>query len=499
MSSAPLSSRRFACDRCRGQKLRCLRQQGDQVRCDRCLKADAQCLTTPTLIIRSPSSDGLHSIARKRQRRDNTRIIHQSTGPYARDVGNGGDILPPNSASTSSALGSNSVPVIAEVPQVWDSATFNPELINDLDGMLSTVDYGSTADTDTQKRPSFESIEVTSSNNLSPIHHLDFPNNYSGLGDTPGQHSTDRIDKEPIEIVLSDFIRNQNPDPPPSVADSAESCTHQLSSINLKLLTQLNRITQGPPLVKIDMLVTKSDESDPSSSTPIDDILNGTREFVDGLELLSRSLRPSAAPSSSSNSPYGSEAAIESPDRGRSGSSDQDFSSTSASSSLPSTDSSSGRKTCNGRSSVLDVATQLLILSCYVHVLRLYVVLFAYIHRFLREIADSDDPTLCPIPDLGFGNFPLQSGNLQATMFIQIATSLFEKIESLLGLPQELRVTVRNGKPDGLLSEGEFTEVVKITLAKDEVGTPQQGKGGVKSLRRNMMESMQLLRESIAP
>lgn len=42
------SSRRSACDRCRGQKLGCSREGNDPSgRCDRCAKADAKCLTTP--------------------------------------------------------------------------------------------------------------------------------------------------------------------------------------------------------------------------------------------------------------------------------------------------------------------------------------------------------------------------------------------------------------------------------------------------------------------
>lgn len=47
------SSRRSACDRCRGQKLGCLREGSDPSgRCDRCIKADATCLTTPVYHIR---------------------------------------------------------------------------------------------------------------------------------------------------------------------------------------------------------------------------------------------------------------------------------------------------------------------------------------------------------------------------------------------------------------------------------------------------------------
>lgn len=95
--------------------------------------------------------------------------------------------------------------------------------------------------------------------------------------------------------------------------------------------------------------------------------------------------------------------------------------------------------------------------------------------------------------------FFAESGNLQATLFIQIATSLFEKLECLLGLPPELRITIRAVDRGGLCVEDDFQEVIKSVLSKDEMGRPENGKGGVASLRKNMKKSMQLLRESIAP
>ena len=48
-----LSSRRFACDRCRASKAKCLRQRLGQVRCDRCSRINSDCVTTPVLQIRS--------------------------------------------------------------------------------------------------------------------------------------------------------------------------------------------------------------------------------------------------------------------------------------------------------------------------------------------------------------------------------------------------------------------------------------------------------------
>jgi hypothetical protein len=41
-SRAEISSRRYACDRCRGHKLRCLRDIGGDS-CQRCLKAKVKC------------------------------------------------------------------------------------------------------------------------------------------------------------------------------------------------------------------------------------------------------------------------------------------------------------------------------------------------------------------------------------------------------------------------------------------------------------------------
>lgn len=49
-----LSQRRSACDRCCGQKLRCLRERADpEGRCGRCAKAEAQCITSPIYNMRN--------------------------------------------------------------------------------------------------------------------------------------------------------------------------------------------------------------------------------------------------------------------------------------------------------------------------------------------------------------------------------------------------------------------------------------------------------------
>ncbi|OTA98399.1 hypothetical protein M426DRAFT_326020 [Hypoxylon sp. CI-4A] len=486
MNTASLSSRRFACDRCRGQKLRCLKERSDQERCDRCLRADAECLTTPTLLIQNRTGDDLGSITRKRQRRHNSPAKQRTpSAAYHSEVGYNLSSLGV-SLSASPDVQSNSVPAPPEFSQTWDTTVYDAELDSFEGIQLSSMDYiSSLVDTDAQKHPSFDPIEAPRSEDLSLIHISNIPSTSSGSGGTSSQRSADRVSRETMSVALNDFIRtqnqNQDQDNLPKSTTFTDSFPHRLSLTNLKLLAQLGRVELGSPRVNLDMLITRSDESDSSTTTPIDDILSGTREFISILEDLSQTSRFSTSPSLAGDTPYGLETGVENTPPGLSPSG------------------SSARAMPSRHSPSFEVTTQLLVLSCYVHVLRLYVILFAHIRQFLEEIADSDDPTLCAIPDLGFGNFPLQSGNLQATMFIQISTSLFEKIESLLGLPQGLRVTVRDGKPEGLLSEVDFVEVVKAVLAKDEQGQPEHGKGGVKSLRKNMKQAMQLLRESIAP
>lgn len=375
MNTAPSSSRRFACDRCRGQKLRCLRERSDQERCDRCLRADAECLTTPTLLMQSRSGDDLGSITRKRQRRHNSPpkkrtpsvTYHSEVGYNLSSVGVG--------LSASPAVQSSALPALTEFSQTWDSAAYDAGLGDGLEGIQLS--------SNTQKHPSFDPIEITHPEGLSLMHLSDIPST-SGSGGTLSHHSADRIGRATMSVALSDFIhtqnQNQNQDALPSDTTFAEIFAHRLSTTNIKLLTQLGRLEFGSPGVNLDVFITRSDESDPSTTTPIDDILSGTREFISVLEDLSQNSRSSTTSSFAGDAPYGLETSVEN-----------------ARSSLSS-----------GHNPAFNVTTQLLILSCYVHMLRLYVILFAHIHEFLEEIANSDDPTLCAIPDLGFGNFPLR-------------------------------------------------------------------------------------------
>jgi hypothetical protein len=81
-------SRRSACDRCRGQKLRCERDHMNGMSCERCLKAQEICITSmnqPAPVI-LPSNHGHNQVARQdresqrlNQRHESTSILHKSS------------------------------------------------------------------------------------------------------------------------------------------------------------------------------------------------------------------------------------------------------------------------------------------------------------------------------------------------------------------------------------------------------------------------------------
>lgn len=155
----------------------------------------------------------------------------------------------------------------------------------------------------------------------------------------------------------------------------------ELSRINLNLATQLSRMQQ-PYITLKTLIVSEQGDLDPLAVTPLENILNTTRHFLDILSLIAGSAQFSLSPTSnSSNSLQLSTIYSEKQNSSASISvsrddSCQSWSDSSPSSSQPS-DTSSLLKACP------DIALLLLILICYIHVLRLHVALFAHIELYL--------------------------------------------------------------------------------------------------------------------
>lgn len=197
-----------------------------------------------------------------------------------------------------------------------------------------------------------------------------------------------------------------------------ETIIQGLAKTNLDLVSLLSRIDKGTPTMIVEMLVKPIDESK-SPRTHLDDILNSTREFLESLSLLEGSSRQYSVHSPRLSSfPYVNPNPISNTSRpsfqkirnsytsSLSGTGDSTASSPADSppSSTPINLPSVDIQMC----SKLDLSSVLLILTAYISLLRLYVVLFSHIHDFLKEISDSYDPSLCPLPGLSFCSFPLR-------------------------------------------------------------------------------------------
>ncbi|KAK0705862.1 hypothetical protein B0T26DRAFT_724769 [Lasiosphaeria miniovina] len=538
-----VSSRRSACDRCRGQKLRCLRKGADpQGRCDRCAKADAQCVTSPIYHMRNYSIQGQdqgrgrgwgrgsrqpeydaglvpgqvdtspvsRSSSNKRRRRHNEGDALSANAPHAdRHQQLQSDYHQSWTPSTSgSAVSTKSFdrppplqPPVANVapmaaaaaaaaaavfpPPNWDSGILG------LEHMLSGDNPAGTS-------PS-----------SSDPHHTQPQGPAANVMPWMPYHE-DVFETHPLASFTSPDLGILHD---ASAANDPVRHVHELSRINLDLATQVKRMVRGSPHVSLKSIIVP-DCTRPSPSgdltTPLEDMLNTTRQYLNILSSIASS--PSLASSSDFNTPsslggFGGHVPLP---QGASANP-----STSSASTDPLKDSGSSNATspsslASAPESIAtspaaaqpDTSTLLLILVCYLHILRLHVALFTHIRQYFQIISESNDRTILPLPGLcGFDNFPLQSGNLQSTMVIHLVTNMLERIETLLGLPRELRIGTRVDCIDGGLfrTSDRFLELAEAFIRKEDVGRAEDGKGGIRSLRRDMKKAKRLLRGAIAP
>ncbi|KAF2795004.1 hypothetical protein K505DRAFT_374215 [Melanomma pulvis-pyrius CBS 109.77] len=149
----------------------------------------------------------------------------------------------------------------------------------------------------------------------------------------------------------------------------------------------------------------------------------------------------------------------------------------------------------------LETASLLLVLLVYVHLLRLHLRLFASMHEYLLQVLESGNSHLRPtsIPSMSSPPFSMQSGSLQALILIETVTNLFEKIDALLGLPKEFKISKHRAQQQGLLNVPHFSDVAWSILRRVDKEGVDDDKGGMKSLRKHMVKVKRLLRERFAP
>jgi hypothetical protein len=212
-----------------------------------------------------------------------------------------------------------------------------------------------------------------------------FPESPSLSDIEPEPHRTQPSNLLPVSSLVADATsahpsfgnqaetnRPLNPEPPPAGAVSSAECgspAQQLATISCELLAfsdQVNRIEPGPTL---DRLLSKQN-GECHASRPkslLEDILQTTQKFVDVLDSVFRT--PQALVGTAAGG--------------------------------------DGRMTSTSHP-VPDITTQLLLLADYIQILRTFTVVFRLIHHFLYVIAQSDDPSIGPIPGMSLGYFNLR-------------------------------------------------------------------------------------------
>ncbi|EPE30391.1 Zn2/Cys6 DNA-binding protein [Glarea lozoyensis ATCC 20868] len=513
-----VSSRRSACDRCRGQKLRCLRVRkklDHNERCDRCAKADAQCITSPIYHMRNMFAQDQErdspALSGKRRRLSSSRpCVAQST---LRDLGD----------SSISITNCSSAIVAGSDFEYQDWAP------TDLSAATISNNHNNVAESNIRSSAIFSNLTSQEWNMISdaaPGSPSFNATDNDALGHIISQEAGSRLPSTTappqlgIEERLEQFEDWGHPDLS-TLASELQDCavdrdethpntsTEELSTMNLNLVKQLKRMALPHVNMKT-LIVPDCTQSSDSSITPLEDILNSTRLYLEILSTIAgvpRSPRSSSSDALRLSMHYSGYLGthtdtLEVP---------YDGSSSTYTPSAPSNDT----RLDNTKP---DSSTLLLVLVCYIHLLKLHVALFRHIEHYLHFVSESEERTIIPLPRLcGFSNFPLgkflgdgvqsqsidtestESGNLQASMIIQLVTNMFERIEILLGLPSEFRLGTREDDPRGLLRDEVFFKFAISVIQKENDLSPEQERGGILSLRRDIEQSKHLLCSRIAP
>lgn len=390
-----ISSRRFACDRCRGSKAKCLRQNPDQPRCDRCTRTDSQCITTPVFRVRSwqpPDADTGYRDGRKlnkRQRRSERQDqfptptnSHSPPNPERTPA----DAMTPqqdaNECSGSSVFNFADASVFADGldGQVETIFTAHEENVFDLD--LSEHLFRSIT-------PAITGVDSSSS----------LPTQQPPSGELQGQfralqfHSTCST-QTPHDMRVENSLGVS--------LEPTQTPMQQLSKLDYELITLTHRLDQGQPKLVMKMLTGEETSSSPSSPSAIDDLLRWTAAFADVIKLLADSaLPPPIVPPSSSRlrSRQGSYDSIQT---SRS-SNYSGYESSAADVESPIDSPSSNLATLQE----LNMPSLLLVITAYTHLVNLYSIIFASVYEHLKEISRCDSPHLRPVTGLKVSGFPM--------------------------------------------------------------------------------------------
>ena len=451
------NSRRSACDRCRDQKLRCLKDYlyDKTVPCRRCLRLGVACITGPSLRPGRPSSGRPLQLGDSRVT-PRGKIPPEPAGGF---FSHGVAIYPSGSKEFSTQLvetrsaashgpesGNPSISSVtpnAEAIQCRSSdtgnihsdislASFRPfSSSEDFDmrrtdnmgfqsaGLVDAGEFVVSGSVPPAYAPDTETRQVLNcspqfSRHLSCIEVADYADKtsdpFSGVLD--GLLTTDSENwlLDPISSTEEFAFFHNNPQASEEIAGcmhakspvrTTDSLIQHLSDINLRMFKQLDQIEDRRSNFSLATLLCVPFHDGNKTSALIEIVVHLSQDFLKLLEII----QP-----------------------------------------LPHLQSVSPRPVYN-TAHQLELPTALIIISCYFQITALYSIIFSQINRSLTEIWPISRPLSLPrLPDINLGPFELPSGNLQSFFMVQLVKHLLSQIERALGPPTQYQLNIEGNK-----------------------------------------------------
>lgn len=317
---------------------------------------------------------------------------------------------------------------------------------------------------------------------------------------TPPTTDTCEIARLPDQRIASDYMQ-------------------QLSYVNLCLDKLLRRIDTASPPATLNNLVFPHPDDYPKKTITIGDTLLLSTKFLNILNFLQPPRPLASFAPGGSFTPTDSESDSQSTP-GQTGTSTSSAGNFAGNSSASCDDSTAPARSPNPTSSdgrplgsssetfarrpsppitsvYLGTPGILLILSCYQQFIRMYSIIFSMANdAFAVHTSPGFPPSLSALPGIRYSEFPVDSGNLQTMLLIQITLHLVGHMEKVLGLPREFRVQEVGGEYAGILSSEAGLRLLRMVVGDvgvgEEIGGAEGGSSG-----RGGWKDLKLLRSSI--
>ena len=474
MANNGYESFRLACDRCHSQKLKCSQNKISTYggACHRCLRAKVPCTYSPRARSGRPSESKVSATgnveqeSRRKRRRQSPTSIAEWCSSREESPDEDGEALPPFPSTLGPSMGpaataemldtlwtkyGNSSHLSATPPgttAVVDASNFDADSIEDLMNGVNTRPFPF-ADAAVEHRMITSLLQE----------HSGMESTTWALPEETGL-TTDRIRVDQTAIPSTRVDEGLNPGAfPPSIEGRyGDSCTQKLSALAVNLNQHLGIVSHG--LWVKDNVV--KDAPYCLGSYPIGDTLHLSQKLIDVLEDMCLKAGSRAESEHSKRGPPG---ILKSPElvEGSAGNGlsrdDLIYMASPLSAMWPITPALAISPLCAprvDRSSPpvdVDTPTALLILNCYVSIIRINIAVFAHLRQYLCSMPSfrSSRSPFQPLAGLQFGE--LQSSNEAYTRTHEAFRMLLDMLgrtEEILNFPQDFRcVRVRK---DGSVS-----------------------------------------------